>query len=110
MWRCFRSETYSVHERVNKSTIICIVMRKQKAPFSMLSRSKPPKSSKFKRTNIREKPVDFYLWYRTGVEIISGNNFSSSSSFAEVSVPVQSITPWITILNSTHENKLKCKI
>ena len=46
--------------RVNK-LIIYITMHKQKAPIYMLSHSKAPKHSKFRLTNIQEKPVDFFM-------------------------------------------------
>ena len=61
----------------------------------MLPRSKAPKRSKFSVTNIRENPVVFF--YSTALastfapEII----FISLGSSAKVSVPVESIIPWL---------------
>ena len=46
--------------RVNK-LIIYFTVHKQKAPINKLSRSNAPKRSKFKLTDIREKPVDFFM-------------------------------------------------
>ena len=54
----------------------------------MLSRNKAPKHSKFAITNIREKPVDFFLLPNTGGDFSLRNNFANSGSLAKVSVPV----------------------
>ena len=53
-------------------------MHKQKAPIYKFSRSKAPKHGKFRRTDIREKPVDFvYSATRTGVHFNSRNNVAN---------------------------------
>ena len=36
-------------------------MHKQKVPIYKLSRSKAPKHGKFRLTDIRENPVDFFM-------------------------------------------------
>ena len=64
-------------------------MQKQKAPIYMLSRSKAPKHSKCRLTDIREKPMD--LFNHTGVVFSSHNNFTNIGSFAKVSIPVKSV-------------------
>ena len=46
------------------------------------------KHSKFAITDIREKPVNFFLLFNTGVDFGLRNNFANSGSFAKVSVPV----------------------
>ena len=56
-------------------------MHKEKALIYKLSRSKAPKHSKFRLTDMQEKPRRLY----------SRNNFANLSFFAIVSVPVQSI-------------------
>ena len=55
-------QVLSVHasQQVNKS-IIYVMMQKQKAPINMLSRSKAPKAQQIAVTDMREKPVDFFM-------------------------------------------------
>ena len=54
--------------------------------------AKHPKHSKFAITDIQEKPVNIFLLYFS-----SRNNFSNLGFLAKVFVPVQSITPWLTV-------------
>ena len=50
--------------------------------------AKHPKHSKFAITDIREKPVNFFLLFNTGVDLGLRNNFANSGSFAKASIPV----------------------
>ena len=43
---------------------------------------------------MRQKLVDFFLLYDTGVDFGFRNNFANSGSFAKVSDPLQFIIPW----------------
>ena len=54
-----------------------------KHPFTSNLAAKHPKHSKFAVAGIQEKAADFS----------SRNNFANSSSFAQVSVPVETIIP-----------------
>ena len=76
-------------------------MHKQIALIYKLSCSKTPKFSKFRVTDIRDKPVNF-LWYPTGVDFSSRNNFANLGSFAKVSISVESIIHWsqVTVTSS----------
>ena len=59
-------------------------MRKEKAPIYKLSCCKAPKDRKYKLTDMREKPVDIFLWHRTGIDFWSRINFANLGSFAKV--------------------------
>ena len=48
----------------------------------------------------KNKPVDFFLLYNTGVDFSYRNNFANLGSLAKVSVPVQFIIPWYYELKS----------
>ena len=61
---------------------------RKKHPSSGYPAAKHPKHSKFVITDIREKPVNFFLLFNTGVDFGLRNNFAKSSSFAKVSIPV----------------------
>ena len=82
-----------------QSQALIITMHKQKVPICKLSLRKAPKHGKFKLTDIREKPVDFILWCRTGVDLNFPNYFANLSSFAKVSFSVESATSWSNISN-----------
>ena len=58
-------------------------------PFTNYLAAKHPKRRNFAITDMREKPVDFFLLYDMGVDFISRNNFVNSDSFAKVSVAAQ---------------------
>ena len=76
--------------RVTKS-IIYVAMPKQKAPISMLSRSK---TQQIAVTDMREKPVDFFNGTaRIGIDFSSRNSFDIFGSLAKVYVPAQ-CTQW----------------
>ena len=60
----------------------------KKRPFSSYPAEKHPKHSKFAITNIREKPVNFFLLFNTGADFSLRNNFAKSGFCAKVSVPV----------------------
>ena len=42
-------------------------------------------------TDMRQKPVDFFLLYNTGVNFSSRNNFAHLGSFAKICISAQSI-------------------
>ena len=56
--------------------------------ISKLSRSKAPKRSKIAVTDIRQKPVDFYIKTTWASTLSSCNNVQNLGSFAQVSIPV----------------------
>ena len=58
-------------------------MHKAKAPIYKLSCCKTPKHNKFKLADKREKPVDIFVLYHTGVDFSSHNNFAILGSFAK---------------------------
>ena len=60
---------------------------RKKHPFASYSTAKHPKHSKLAITYIREKLVNFFDCFNTGVEFSSRNNFANSDSFAKVSAP-----------------------
>ena len=61
-------------------------MHKQKAPIYKLSRNKAPKHSKFRATDIREKPVNFFMAPHSA-NISSRSDIANFGSFDEVSIP-----------------------
>ena len=69
------------------------IYARKKHPFASYAAANHAKHSKFTITDIREKPVDFFSLYDTGVDFISRNNFSNLGSFAKVSILVGSIIP-----------------
>ena len=75
-----------------------IIMHKEKASIYRLSRGKvTKKNTKFAITDMREKLAFFFLFYDMGVDFSSRNNFANSGSFANVSVSVGSIIPYIKL-------------
>ena len=52
----------------------------KKRPFSSYPAEKHPKHSKFAITDIREKPVNFFLLFNTGADFSLHNNFANSGS------------------------------
>ena len=64
-------------------------MHEQKAPIYKLSRGKVPEHSKFRLTDIWDKPVDF-VWCPTGVDLAPAIILLTWKSF----VSVKSIIPW----------------
>ena len=60
---------------------------------------KHQKHSNFAITDIREKPVNFFLLFNTGVNVGLRNNFANSGFFAKVSFLFISIIPWIDLTN-----------
>ena len=73
---------------------IIINMLAKKQPFTWYPTAKHPRHNKLAVEDIREKPVDFFSWHRTGVDFYSRNSFANLGSLAIVSVPIQSIIPW----------------
>ena len=65
----------------------------EKAPIYMLSRSKAPKRRKFECHKQTRKTSRLFLWHCMGVELSSQNNYTNLSSFAKVSIPVETIIP-----------------
>ena len=61
----------------------------EKAPICMLSHSKSPICSKFGVTDIREKPVDFFMAAHGLLKWCS-----HLGSFAKASVSVETIVSW----------------
>ena len=61
---------------------------RKKHPFTGYPAVKHSKHRKFAITNIREKPVNFFLLFNMGVDFSLRNNFANSGSFAKVSIPV----------------------
>ena len=66
---------------------------KKKRPFTSYLAAKHSKHRKFATTDMRQKPVDFFLLYSAGVNFSSRNNFANLGSFAKVSAPVQFMIP-----------------
>ena len=67
----------------------------RKCPFANYQAAKHPKHSKFAITDMQQKSVDFFLLYCTGIDFSACENFANLSFSAKVSVPVQSIIPWL---------------
>ena len=72
-------------------------LEKEKAPIHIAYPvAKHTKRSKFSITDRHaRKTSELFLLYDTGVDFSSRNNFANLGLFAKVSVPVQSIIPWL---------------
>ena len=68
-------------------------MHKENAPIYKLSCSKAPKTQQIFYYRHETKTRGYFLLYNTGIDFRFCNNFANVSSFSNVSVPVETITP-----------------
>ena len=113
-WRFFRNGTQTLNSsrsldsaRDHKSIIylnglwkpIEIYIYAKKHPFT----SYPAGKNQNKNLNLRLQTYGknqwAFLWYRSGIDFSSRNNFVNSGSFAKVCVPVGSIILWSVYSN-----------
>ena len=82
-----KTSQYTLSNDLCKPLEIYVYARK-KHPSSGYPTAKHPKHRKLAITDIREKPVNFFLLFNTGVNVGLRNNSANSGFFAKVSVPV----------------------
>ena len=83
-------------------SVVCIIMRKKKAPIYKLFHRKATKTQQifFAITDMWEKPAEiFYCATRTSTLACIRNKFANLGSFAKISVPVGSIIPCTNTIN-----------
>ena len=84
-WRVYYIFQWSMQS--NRNMHLCIYASK-KHPFPVIPQQSTQKRSKIAITDMRQKPVNFFI-------LTHRNNFVILGSFAKTSVPVQSIIPCI---------------